>query len=235
MAITIIGTSHISPKSAQAVQKAIRSANFDIVAVELDHRRLHQLMHDRNRKPSFFSLAKAVGLWGALFAVIGRWIEHRMGSRVGMLPGEEMLSAVEQAKKFHLKIFLIDQPIEITLRRVSEVFTWRVRLRFLRNLFSRVDVGHIDLKAEPDQKSVIKMLSAFRKLSPELYAVLVSERDKHMADNIIKIQKAHPEKNILVVVGAGHLSGIRRTLHKTMLAEAKHNISSATKKAVQEE
>jgi pheromone shutdown protein TraB len=43
---------------------------------------------------------------------------------------------------------------------------------------------------------------------PFIYEVLVDERDRYMAENLKRISK----EKVLAIVGAGHVSGIKRYL-----------------------
>ena len=58
--LEIIGTSHIARESVEAVEGYIESRRPDIVAVELDARRAHALMHGSESKLSF----KLIGIVG---------------------------------------------------------------------------------------------------------------------------------------------------------------------------
>jgi pheromone shutdown protein TraB len=53
---------------------------------------------------------------------------------------------------------------------------------------------------------------------PNLYRVLVTERNKIMAVNLFKIMKEHPDKKILAVVGAGHAEDMMKII------EGKHRL-----------
>ena len=49
---------------------------------------------------------------------------------------------------------------------------------------------------------------------PSLYKILVDERDIHMAKQLNKISSLYPDKQIVAVVGAGHIKGILSYLFK---------------------
>ena len=51
--LTIIGTSHIAQQSLDDVKKAIEEGKPDIVAIELDSKRLHSLFRKKDAKISF--------------------------------------------------------------------------------------------------------------------------------------------------------------------------------------
>ena len=122
--LAIIGTSHIAKQSLEEVEKAIEEGKPDIVALELDRKRLYSLMNKEERKISIYDIRR-VGFKGFIFSLIGAWAEKKLGKIVGVAPGSEMKKAVMLARKYKLKIALIDQDIEITLRRFSKALTWR--------------------------------------------------------------------------------------------------------------
>ena len=119
--LIIIGTSHIAKQSLDDVGKAIEEGKPDIIALELDRNRLYSLF----KKPGKIRIydIKRVGIKGFVFSLIGAWAEKKLGSMVGVAPGSEMKKAVVLAKKKGIKIALIDQEIEITLKRFSKSLT----------------------------------------------------------------------------------------------------------------
>ena len=49
-----------------------------------------------------------------------------------------------------------------------------------------------------------KILKRFKTHYPNLYNVLVEERNEYMAKALVDIMKKHPDSKILAVIGAGH-------------------------------
>lgn len=209
--IELLGTSHVSPQSITRVQAAVE--DYDIIAVELDQQRLRRLLHEPDAKPSFYALVRAVGLSGAVFAKIGHYVEHKIGASVGTKPGGEMKAAVIAAANQDKRVALIDQPIQRTLQRFSQAFTWRVKLKLLKTMFRRTDV-RFDVTADPDEETIAQLLAYVDDAVPELAEVLVHERNHYMAHKLHAIQQANPEDDILAVVGAGHLPGLREELNR---------------------
>lgn len=214
MAITLLGTSHIATESASKAQELVSSGKYGIIAIELDRQRLQHVMSGSQEKTPFWKLVRVVGLWGALFAQLGRWIEHKLGARVGMLPGAEMKAAVIAAAKHNKKVALIDQPIHVTLRRFNQAFTWRERWNLFKTLFRRTEVKRFDLRKAPSEKVVKEMLAVFEQASPGLAKVLIHERNAFMTRHLLGLQKKYPEEEILAVVGAGHVPGMKELLDK---------------------
>lgn len=203
--IKIIGTSHIAKQSIEEITRTFKNYEPDIICVELDPKRLHALMTDA--KPDY-SLAgiRRYGLQGYLFAVIGGFIQKKLGNVVGIKPGSDMLTAVNLAKNNKKQLMLIDQDIEITLRRFSKQFTFRDKMKLLWDII-KSPFGKkvkINLNEVPKEKIIEQMIGQLKERYPSLYNVLIHERNVVMAKNINKIKEKNPDKKILVIIGAGH-------------------------------
>jgi len=205
--LTIIGTSHIAKQSLDEVKKAIEEEKPEIVALELDKRRLYALMSKKKEKISFYNIFK-IGIKGFIFSLIGAWAEKKLGEYVGVSPGSEMKQAVKIAKKNKIKLALIDQDIEITLKRLSKTLTWKEKWNFvvdiLKAVIFRKKEVDFDLRTVPSKKIIKKLINKVKKRYPNIYNVLVKERNKVMAKNLVKLMKTKEESKILAIVGAGH-------------------------------
>ena len=220
--IKIIGTSHVAAESVREIEQAFAEWKPDIVAVELDHNRLVALWEKRSRRPSLGMLR--VGLSGFLFALIGSYVQRKIGSKVGMDPGGEMRRAVELAGQHGARIALIDQRVERTLYRFSQVLSWKEKLRIAKDivrgvLFSkqeikRMGLENIDFTKVPGKEVVKKLLDMVHKRYPNIYRVLVTERNVVMARKISHLRRIEPGKKILIVVGAGHVEGLTALLEQ---------------------
>ena len=206
--LTLIGTSHIAKQSLEDVEKAINELKPDIICLELDKKRLYALVH--NIKGSKFHLRyiRKVGLKGYLFSLIGAYAEKKLGQYVGVSPGSEMLKAIELAKKNKIKIMVIDQDIEKTLKRFSKEFSWKEKFMLLGDVvkavvFRKKEVD-FDLRKVPDKKTIDKILKKVKKRYPGLYRVLIEERNEFMASKLAKIISVNEDKKILAIIGAGH-------------------------------
>ena len=204
--LTIIGTSHIAKQSLDEVERAINVEKPDIIALELDRRRLYSLF----KKPGRIRIydIKKIGIKGFVFSLIGAWAGKKLGKMVGVMPGSEMKKAVKLAKKNKIKIALIDQDIEITLRKFSKSLTWKEKWNFfadvVKAVFSKKKTLEFDLTKVPSKKVIKKLVGQVKKRFPNVYNVLIEERNHIMAENLRKIMEMHPDKKILAIVGAGH-------------------------------
>ncbi|MBN1386703.1 TraB/GumN family protein [Candidatus Woesearchaeota archaeon] len=220
--LLIVGTSHIASQSVKEVNEAFEGFRPDIIAVELDPHRLYALTH--KQKGFSFRDAMSVGFTGFLFSLIGGFIQKRLGRIVGMDPGSEMLEAVRIAKAKKVRFALIDQDIQITLARFSKSLTWREKFRIVGDIFSGIffrkrqmskyGLDSIDLDKVPEQELIRKMISIIRKRYPNIYKVLIHERNRYMADRLSYILEHEPDRRVLAVVGAGHKDGMEKMLSK---------------------
>lgn len=204
--LTIIGTSHIAKQSLDDVEREIKEGKPDIVALELDKRRLYGLFH----KPGKIRIydIKRIGIKGFIFSLIGAWAEKKLGKIVGVSPGSEMKKAVILAKKNKMKIALIDQDIEITLKRFSKSLTWKEKWNFVVDIVKAVVFRkksvEFDLTKVPSKKVIKKLVNTVKDRYPNIYKVLIEERNYVMAQNIKNVMAQNPDKKILAIIGAGH-------------------------------
>ncbi|MBI3033455.1 TraB/GumN family protein [Candidatus Woesearchaeota archaeon] len=223
--VKLLGTSHIAAESVKQIQEEITKNKPDIITIELDKKRLFALMSQQKHRFSLRTMFK-VGIKGYFFALLGSWGSKKLGNLVGAIPGREMLEAVTLARKNHIHLALIDQDIEITLQRFSKAITWREKWRFIKEIFRAIfkskeveqelgiDVRTLDLKKVPSQTLIKKLTKLMKQKYPQIYRVLVEERNTYMARNILHLIKQNPGKKILIIVGAGHIEGLLEILNK---------------------
>src|SRR3989338_2536535 len=221
--LKIIGTSHIAKQSIEEIKKTVEEFQPEIMAVELDLQRARALMQQQKNKISFRDMAK-IGVKGYAFVVIGQYIQQKLGKIVGVAPGSEMKTALEIANLKKLQVALIDQPINITLKNFSRELTWKEKGRFgldiLKGLLfpkrqmKNYGLEEFDLHKVPEQQVIAKIINQMKKQYPSVYKTIISDRDKYMVKQLVKIMREHPEKKILAVVGAGHQEGMEKLLLK---------------------
>jgi len=208
--LTTIGTSHVSKDSINEVKTTIEKIKPEIIAIELDKDRLVALLHKGKRG----KIIKGVGFKGMIFAVIVSWIERKVGKIVKVEPGSEMRMAVQMAKKTNAKLALIDQHIAVTLRRFSKTLSWREKGNFVADLFmsvfspnksmKKLKLIKTDISKVPDKKTIKQIFKFFKQRYPNVYNVLVYERNVYMANQLRRLMQAFPEQKIIAVIGAGH-------------------------------
>jgi len=203
--LTIIGTSHISPRSAIVVEQAIQELKPGIVALELDKKRLYALLHPSEQKLSWRNIPR-MGVQGGLFALLGAWAEKKLGKQVGTKPGVEMLAAYNTARKSGSRIALIDQDIEKTLKRIKLPWKelWHLLVDILNTVIFKKQTLTFDLRTVPEEDVIHELISVMKDRYPSLHKTLVIERNEFMAKQLAALMLYEPEKPIIAVIGAGH-------------------------------
>jgi pheromone shutdown protein TraB len=173
-----------------------------------------------------------VGVKGYLFAVIGGYVQRKLGNAVGVMPGSEMKLAVKLAAKNKLKVALIDRDVAITLKRFSQKLSWVERGRFVADIFKGIffrkkamaEIGltdpAVDLSKVPGKELIKKMMKHLEKRYPNIYLVLVHERNRIMSNNLYKMMMREPDTKILAVVGAGHEDAMMEMIKKKFTVKA---------------
>src|SRR3989338_5436058 len=227
--LTVIGTLHISKESIKEAEDTIELLNPGIVALELDQARFYALLSKKKPKLEL-SLVKEIGVKGFLFAIIGSWVEKKLGKMVGTTPGDEMKAAAKLALKKNLKIALIDQDLRITIRNLFKYLTWKEKWTFIKDLFMDLlgysDVKQFDLNKVPEQELIYEMITVVRKKYPSFYKALIVERNIFMAKALYNLMEHNQNITILALVGAGHEEEIINLIKK----EAVKSYSSTQKK-----
>jgi pheromone shutdown-related protein TraB len=204
--VKLLGTSHIAQESIKKISEEFLDLDPDIVCVELDSGRLHSLLSDEKPDRSLRGI-RSYGLQGYLFAVIGGFIQEKLGNVVGVKSGSDMLTAVNLAKIKGKQLHLIDQDIQITLKRFSKMFSWKEKMRLFWDILRSPFIQNrtkVDLNKIPKEELINKLMSDLKIRYPNLYKVLIDERNQVMAKNIYKIMSKNEDKKILVIIGAGH-------------------------------
>ena len=206
--LILIGTSHIAKQSVDEVKNTILEKKPDIIALELDNKRLYALTHKKKNRMSISDIKK-IGIKGYIFSLIGAFIEKKLGDYVGVAPGSEMLAAVNLAKKNNIKMALIDQDIEITLKRFSKMLSWKEKWNFMVDILKALFLKNkkkvnFDLRTVPSKEIIEKLIKEVKLRYPNIYKVLVEERNNIMAKNLSHLIVNNPDKKILGIIGAGH-------------------------------
>lgn len=223
MGLKIIGTSHIAKQSVNEIKEAIQEGKPDLIALELDTQRAIAIFQKEKTKIGLAQI-KMIGVKGYLFAKIGQYVQQKLGKMVRVAPGSEMKTALTLAKQNDIKVALIDQPIQITLKKFSQRLTWKEKFRFLtdaikglifpKKQLQELGLNKFDLRKVPKKEFIIKMMKMLQQRYPSIYKTLVADRNKYMVKKLVKLLREYSDKNILVIVGAGHVEGMNELLLK---------------------
>jgi len=215
--ITILGTAHVSRASAESVEQMIQSGEFDVVCIELCQSRYKAITEPnslaemdlfdviRQGKASMVVASLALGAY-----------QQRMAEQLGIEPGIEMKMAISEAKLLSLPLEIIDREIGTTLKRVYHNVPFWKRLYLISGLFasvfSREEVTEKEIEKLKSGDILETTFTQFAEDEKDLFKPLIDERDQYMAAKLWQVTERHKDKNILAVVGAGHMKGMQEYL-----------------------
>ena len=205
----IIGTAHISQNSADLVREVISNEKPDVVCVELDKQRYKALSEKKKwEELDLKQLIKEKQLSTLLINILLASYQKKLGEKLGVKPGVELLEATKVAKEFNIPIELIDRDVRVTLKRAwnSMGFWQKMKLMTvgLASVFEEEEISEEKLD-EIKQKDVLnEMMAEMGKQMPVLKKVLIDERDSYLMQKMKEVDA----KKIVSIVGAGHVNGI---------------------------
>jgi pheromone shutdown-related protein TraB len=211
--LTLVGVAHVLPKSTADVRETIERERPEIVAVELCPNRYAVLTKGEQQLGTADAL-RLGQLRPFILSKLFQAIQNKFARQTGMPVGEEMLAAIEYAKKAGARVELIDRDIAVTIQRLSYLMSRREKIR----LFGELLIGLLpfvgkrtDFERLTEDQVTTSLVSTLKQASPTTYKVLIEERDEFMATRIVSLL-ASSDGKIVCVVGAGHVPGLYRRL-----------------------
>ncbi len=200
--ITLLGVGHVFDLR-DAIASKILNSRPETVALELDAARFHAL------------LTKKRGSRRGDMPLIYRMLAHfqqRLADQFGGEVGSEMIAAAHAAQETGARIALIDMDAINFFARLRKSMSLREKLSMLfgvlLSLFARKSTIERELKQYMSNEE--QYLGELQKVYPSTVKVLIKERNKFMAKRLQEISLE--SKNIIAVVGDGHVSGMSRIL-----------------------
>jgi pheromone shutdown-related protein TraB len=205
----IIGTAHVSRQSADLVRQVIENEKPNTVCIELDEKR-YKSLSEKNRWENLDlkQIIKEKQLSTLLINLVLASYQKKLGEKLGVTPGAELLEASNVAKENNIPIELCDREVRITLRRAWHSMGLWQKIKFLTGglagIFEKQELTEEKL-AELRSKDVLsEMMDELGKAMPVLKKVIIDERDQYLAE---KMKESKGQK-VVSVVGAGHVKGI---------------------------
>jgi pheromone shutdown-related protein TraB len=221
---TLIGTAHVSRASAEAVSELAGSGDYDAIAVELCQARYDALTAERKWTDLDLYRVLREGKAGLVMANLAlSAYQRRIAEQFGIEPGAEMRAAAVAAKTYDLPLQLVDRDLATTLRRSYASVPWYKRLYLMTGLaLGMVSSDEIEEAIEKLKEGDIleSTFTEFAEHSPELYEALIAERDRYMAARLRQDNAGSAGRNVLVVIGAGHMQGLAEHLEGGQAAPA---------------
>ena len=214
---TLLGTAHVSRASIDAVKAAIASGSYDTVAVELDPQRHRALTDPQSMaKLDLFQIIREgkIGLVAANLALAA--YQRRLAEQLGVEPGAELKAAAIGAAESGLRLQLIDRDVGTTLKRAWSSLGFWGRSKLMAGLAGSLFVNEQVDEAEIEKLKQGDILEAsfgeFATQTPQLFEAVIAERDRYMAARLREGAGEGTSREVLAVVGAGHLKGLALAL-----------------------
>ncbi len=213
--IYLLGTAHVSKQSVEDVRLVSETVQPDTVCVELCASRYEVLTkQDAWQKMDIYKVVKDNKALFLLAQLGLSTFYRKIGQKLGVRPGAEMLEGIKQAENLGAEMVLADRDVNITLKRVwSSLSIWSKFKLLAHLMMSMMFQGNIEKEdiEKLKQKDQLQMvMDEFAEAFPQVKRTLVDERDQYLASKI----SICPGKKVLAVVGAAHVPGITRYLNK---------------------
>jgi len=213
--IHIVGTSHVSEKSASKVEEVIEREKPNLVGVELDQIRYESLMGKDTWEDLDLAEAISEGKGFLLFMNIVLSIYQRQLGLEQVKPGSDMLAAIDAAEERNIDVAMVDRDINETLRRTREELSVVEKMKLLFSLVSfSEEVEPEELEDEDLVREIVRELSED---FPSLSKTFLDERNEFMAEKLLE----NDFEKAVLVVGAAHVDGVAERLEDRHMAEIK--------------
>ena len=212
--IYLVGTAHVSQRSVEDVGRVVDELRPDTVCVELDSAR-HQALIDpkRWRHLDIFDVIRQRRVLFMLVSLALSSYQRRLGEKLGVRPGAEMLAAIEHAERVGARLVLADRDIQATLKRTwAALSPWdclQLGGALVGSLFAKGEITKEQVEALKDRDNIGELVREFAEVMPRLQGPLIDERDRFLMSSI----REAPGQRVVGVVGAGHVGGMVRYLH----------------------
>ena len=213
VAITLLGTAHVSKSSAIRVRELIESGEYDGVALELCQNRYQSLIDPESIAKMNLMQVIREGKGAVVTASLALGaFQQRIANQLDVEPGGEMKAAIAAADEANLPVMLIDRDIGKTLKRIYRNIPFSRRVKVLAGLVnsvtSRRSVSEDEIEQLKQGDVLASTFKQFSESAPDIYGPLVNERDRYMVARLFQEAAKSDCKKILVVVGAGHVQGM---------------------------
>ncbi len=213
--IYLVGTAHLSNESVEDVRATVERVQPNTICVELCESRYQALTQaDSWGKMDIFRVVRQKKSVFLLAQLILTSFYRRLGEKLGIQPGAEMLAGIELAEETGAELVLADRNIEITLKRVWGYLGFWNKVKLLTQLtlgvfaHDEIDTDMIESLKKQDQLEAV--MAEFAGKFPEIKRRLIDERDVYLAQGI----RNAPGKTIVAAVGAGHIPGIMKQIQQ---------------------
>ncbi len=212
--LILIGTAHVSKRSAEQVKEVIKHEQPDAVCVELDQQRYQAIMAGQKWKETdIFKIIKDKKATLLLINLIISSFQRRIAKQFGVTPGQEMIQGITSAREIKAKLVLADRDIQVTFQRVWHGMGFIGKLQLIAQIFMSLfaggDISEEEIERIKSKDMLAALLDEFTESFPQLKIPLIDERDQYLSQKI----KDAPGERVVAVLGAAHVPGIIKQIH----------------------
>ena len=133
----LIGTAHISKDSIEEVSEVISDIRPDAVCVELCAGRYESIRNaDHWKSMDIVKVVKEGKAPMLMMNLILSAFQKKMGDKLGVKPGAEMVKAIQIAEETGSEIVLADRDITITFKRAWGILSFWEKIKLCRFRFT---------------------------------------------------------------------------------------------------
>ena len=197
--ITLLGVGHVFDIKRN-VEELIVSRQPTLVCVELDKYRYYALISDQPREGA-----------PLIYSMLAKFQEN-IADKYEVKVGEEMIAAVDSAKKIGASLAFIDMEADQAFQSIWKKMSFKERIKLLIGATSGLFVRkkRIEKELKQFEANSDEYMKAFGESFPTIKRELVDNRDRHMANKIREYSTKF--SRIVAVIGDGHIMGINKIL-----------------------
>lgn len=228
--LILIGTAHVSKLSAEQVKEVVERERPDSVCIELDAQRYESVMQDKKWKETdIFKIIKDKKASLLLMNLAISSFQNRLADQFGIKPGSEMIQGIRSAEETGAELVLADRNIQVTFSRIWGNIGLMGKTQLISSvffsIFSKESISEEELEKMKQQDTLNAVMDDFTKAFPRIKKPLIDERDQYLAQKI----KEAPGKKVVAVLGAAHIPGITREIHKEQDLKALNEVPKKSK------
>jgi hypothetical protein len=177
--------------------------------VELDELRYRSLVDPEYWRTLDVASVIRDGRVGVVLASVAlASIQKRVGDKLGIRPGAEMLAAARRAEAIGARLVLADRSIQVTFQRTWHNLGVKNRLKLLAFLVMaplssiEEDIDADAVERLKEEGSMHDMMAEFARAMPQVKEPLIDERNQYLMSMV----REAPGRRVVAVVGAAHVS-----------------------------
>ena len=207
--VYLVPTAHVSTKSVDDVRRTIEAVRPDVVCVELCEARYKNIL-DREgwKKTNIVKVIRQGKAMLLLASLVMAAFQKRIGDRLGVKPGAEMIEAIQGARATDARLVLADRDIQTTLKRTwARLGFWnksKMLFQLTASLFAGEEIDEETVEQLKEEEKLGDILRLLADELPNLKETLIDERDVYLAQ---KIRESAGQRTV-AVLGAGHVPGV---------------------------